>query len=65
MPQIRLKSSSLQDSIDLRGVPTVSNLANIASTQYVQDALNTVISELTNIVKTDITMSDSTDKNQS
>lgn len=43
MPLIKLKSSSLVNSIDLKGIPTASDVSDIATTQM-------VIQEISNLV---------------
>ena len=65
MPLIKLKSSSINDSVDLRGVPTASELSNIATTQMVKQAVSDVVGSAPQLLDTlgKLAQSLSTDSN--
>lgn len=52
MPLIKLKSSSLTDSIDLRGIPTADELSNIATTQLVQKEISNLVGSAPQLLNT-------------
>jgi hypothetical protein len=66
MPLIKLKSSSINNSVDLRGVPTASQLSNIATTQMVQQAISEVVGTAPQMLDTlgKLAQSLSTDSNK-
>lgn len=66
MPLIKIRSSSLSDSIDFRGVPTASEWSQISTTQYVREQISSVVSSSSGILDTlnELTRSISTDPNQ-
>ena len=65
MPLIKLKSSSINESIDLRGTPSASGLSNIATTQMVQQAVSEVVNSAPELLDTlgQLAQSLSTDSN--
>lgn len=53
MPLIKLKSSSIIDSVNLRGLPTASNPASgIATTQMVNQEISNLISGAPELLNT-------------
>lgn len=66
MPLIKLRSSSLNDSIDLRGVPTGSELSYIATTAAVQAEISNLIDSSPELLNTlnELSTSLGTDGNQ-
>jgi hypothetical protein len=67
MPLIKLKSSSLSEGIDFRGVPTASEWSQISTTQYVRQHISSVVGSSPSILDTlkELAKSISTDSNQS
>lgn len=65
MPLIKLKSSSIQESVDFRGVPTVNNSSNIATTQMVQQEVSSLVGSAPELLNTlsELASSLSTDEN--
>ena len=65
MPLIKLKSSSLVNSIDLKGVPTASEVSNIATTQMVRQEISNLVDSAPELLNTlaEIAASISTDGN--
>lgn len=43
MPLIKLRSSSINNSVDLKGTPTASGLSNIATTQMVHQEISNIV----------------------
>jgi hypothetical protein len=66
MPLIKLKSSSLVNSIDLKGVPTASAVSNIATTQMVRQEISNLVDSAPELLNTlaEIAASISTDENK-
>jgi hypothetical protein len=64
MPLIKLKSSSLANSIDLKGVPTASDLSYIATTQMVKQEISNLVGSAPGLLNTlsELAASISTDK---
>ncbi len=53
MPLIKLKTSSIMDSVNLRGQPTASNPnTGIATTQMVQQEINNLVNGATELLNT-------------
>ncbi len=52
MPLIKLKSSSIQESVDFRGVPTANNSSNIATTQMVQQEVSSLVGSAPELLNT-------------
>jgi hypothetical protein len=65
MPLIKLKSSSLSDSIDLKGIPTAAELSYIATTQMVQQEISNLVGSAPVLLNTlaELAKSVSIDKN--
>ena len=65
MPLIKLKSSSLVNSIDLKGVPTASEVSYIATTQMVQQEISNLVGSAPELLNTlaELAASISTDGN--
>ena len=67
MPLIKLKSSSITDSVHLRGLPTTSSqYSEIATTQLVTQEINNLISSAPELLNTlgELAQSLGTDINQ-
>ena len=67
MPLIKLKSSSITDSVHLRGLPTTSSqYSEIATTQLVTHEINNLISSAPELLNTlgELAQSLGTDINQ-
>ena len=67
MPLIKLKSSSITDSVNLRGLPTTSSqYSEIATTQLVTQEINNLISSAPELLNTlgELAQSLGTDINQ-
>lgn len=66
MPMIRIRSSSIQDSVKLGGVPTASGSSQIATTAYVENAIGELVNSAPEILDTlaELAMSISNDTNQ-
>jgi hypothetical protein len=66
MPLIKIRSSSLSDSIDFRGVPTASEWSQISTTQYVREHISSVVGSSPSILDTlnELAKSISPDSNQ-
>ena len=67
MPLIKLKSSSITESVNLRGIPTTSNqYSEIATTQLVNQEINNLISYAPDLLNTlgELATSLGTDINQ-
>ena len=66
MPLIKLKSSSLVNSIDLKGTPTASSVSNIATTQMVQQEISNLVGSAPEMLNTlaELAASISTDENK-
>ncbi len=52
MPLIKLKSSSIMDSVSLRGVPTTNDSSNIATTQMVQQEISSLVDSAPELLNT-------------
>lgn len=69
MPMIRIRSSSIQDSVHLGGAPTSQTVSSntIATTQYVYTAISDLINSAPEILNTlsELSQSISNDENQS
>jgi hypothetical protein len=52
MPLIKLKSSSLVNSIDLKGIPTASDVSDIATTQMVIQEISNLVSSAPELLNT-------------
>jgi hypothetical protein len=52
MPLIKLKSSSLVNSIDLKGTPTASTVSNIATTQMVHQEISNLVDSAPELLNT-------------
>ena len=67
MPLIKLKSSSITESVNLRGLPTASGqFSEIATTQLVNQEINNLISSAPDLLNTlgELATSLGTDTNQ-
>jgi hypothetical protein len=67
MPLIKLKSSSITESVDLRGIPTASNqFSEIATTRMVNQEVSNLIGSAPDLLNTlgELAKSLGTDKNQ-
>ena len=67
MPLIKLRSSSLTDSVDLRGVPTTSSqFSEIATTQMVTQEISNLVDAAPELLNTlgEIARSLGADQNQ-
>jgi len=67
MPMIRIRSSSIQNSVHLGGTPTASDLTQIATTAYVSNAISELVNSAPEVLDTlaEIATSISNDTNQS
>ena len=65
MPLIKLKSSSIINSVDLRGAPTANSSSNIATTQMVQQEISSLVDSAPELLNTlnELATSISTDEN--
>lgn len=64
MPLIKLKTSSIMDSVNLRGQPTASNLnTGIATTQIVQQEINNLVNGAPELLNTLSELSNSLSSN--
>jgi hypothetical protein len=67
MPLIKLKSSSITESVNLRGVPTASGqFSEIATTQLVTQEISNLVNSSTDLLNTlgELATSLGTDENQ-
>ena len=66
MPLIKLRSSSIIESVHLGGTPTASESTNIATTQYVQQEINNLVGTAPDLLNTlgELSQSLGTDTNQ-
>ena len=67
MPLIKLKSSSITDSVNLRGAPTASSqYSEIATTQFVDQEINNLVGSSPELLNTlgELAESLGTDTNQ-
>ena len=67
MPLIKLKSSSITDSVNLRGSPTASSpYSEIATTQYVNQEVSNLVDSAPELLNTlgELAQSLGTDTNQ-
>lgn len=67
MPLIKLKSSSITESVNLRGVPTASShYSEIATTQFVQQEVSNLVDSSPELLSTlsELAKSLGTDTNQ-
>lgn len=66
MPLIKLRSSSLTESVDFRGVPTGSELSYIATTQMVKQEISNIVGSAPELLNTlaELAASISTDDNK-
>jgi hypothetical protein len=65
MPLIKIRSSSLSDSIDFRGVPTASEWSQISTTGYVREQVSSLVGSSPELLNTlaELAASISTDEN--
>lgn len=66
MPMIKLRSSSIIGSVDLRGKPTAETSSNIATTQMVQQEISSLVDSAPELLNTlsELAASISTDENK-
>lgn len=66
MPLIKLRSSSIIGSVDLRGQPTAESSSNIATTQLVQQEISSLVNSAPEMLNTlsELAASISTDENK-
>lgn len=66
MPMIKLRSSSIIGSVDLRGKPTADTSSNIATTQMVQQEISGLVDSAPELLNTlsELAASISTDENK-
>ena len=66
MPLIKLRSSSIIESVHLGGTPMASESTNIATTQYVQQEINNLVGTAPDLLNTlsELSQSLGTDTNQ-
>jgi len=66
MPLIKIRSSSLNDSIDFRGVPTASEWSQISTAGYVREQVSSLVGSSPELLNTlaELAKSISPDSNQ-